>query len=158
MAGDEITAVCATPEATRAVAAAVATLLRPGDVVALSGDLGAGKTCFVQGAAEALGVRARVQSPSFVIVREYHGDIPIRHVDVYRLNSIQELIDLGYDELFDPARVLFIEWGDAVEGELPGDRLEIEITGTGTEERRIALRGRGTWEQRIAGLPSEVAP
>lgn len=157
MAVREIVLTSTSPEQTRAVARALATLLHPGDVVVLSGDLGAGKTCFVQGAAEALGARARVQSPSFVIVREYDADPPIRHADVYRLDSIQELIDLGYEELFDPARVLFIEWGDAVAVELPADRLEVEITtGEGEDDRRLVLRGRGAWAARLEAMPQEV--
>ena len=104
-----------TPEETRKVAAALAELLVPGDVVSLTGDLGAGKTCFVQGAAGALGVEDAVASPTFVLVREYRGDLPVYHVDVYRLDRLQEVIDLGFEDLLDPSGVVFIEWGDVIE-------------------------------------------
>lgn len=100
-------------------------------MVVLAGDLGAGKTCFVQGAARALGVSARVTSPSFVIVRSYDGDVRIVHADVYRLNAMQELYDLGYEDLFDPEAVTFVEWGDAVAGELPERRITVTITADG---------------------------
>jgi len=86
-------------EQTRAIATVLASSLGEGDVVVLSGDMGAGKTTFVQGAAEALGVKARVTSPTFVLMREYEGRARVVHVDVYRLSSLQELIDLGYIEI-----------------------------------------------------------
>ena len=107
-------------------------------MVVLSGDLGAGKTCFVQGAARARGVSARVTSPSFVIMRSYDGDVRIVHADVYRLDSIQELYELGFEDLFDPEAITFIEWGDAVAGELPARRLNVTITADG-DARRIAV-------------------
>lgn len=126
---------------TRAFGAALASMLRPGDVVSLSGDLGAGKTVLVQGACEALGVTARVQSPSFVLVREYRGArMRVVHADAYRLNSLQELIDLGYEELFAPDAVLFIEWGDAVDDLLPLDRFDVRIVGQDDEPRQITAR------------------
>lgn len=148
-----------TPEDTRAMGAAVARALAPGDVVSLSGDLGAGKTCFVQGAAPVLGVRARVQSPSFVLVREYAGDVRVVHADVYRLNSLQELFDLGYEELFDPRAVVFVEWGDAVSGALPPERLEIVMTRDGNESRRVVVRSDGAaWESRFDSVEEALAP
>lgn len=130
-------------EQTRAIAATLASALREGDVVVLSGDMGAGKTTFVQGAAEALGVKARVTSPTFVLMREYEGSPRVVHVDVYRLSSLQELIDLGYEELFAPDAVTFIEWGDAVSGAMPDDRLEVDIRPIGGDERRITIGARG---------------
>lgn len=144
----EMECVSTSPEVTRAIGGALAGFLAPGDVVSLSGDLGAGKTCLVQGAAAALGVRARVQSPSFVLVREYAGSARVVHVDVYRLNSLQELYDLGYEEVFDPGSVTFVEWGDAVDGALPADRLEIEMTQHDEERRRIVIRASGRrWDR-----------
>jgi len=130
-------------EQTRAIAAVLASALREGDIVVLSGDMGAGKTTFVQGAAEALGVKARVTSPTFVLMRQYEGGTRVVHVDVYRLSSLQELIDLGYEELFAPDAVTFIEWGDAVSGLMPGDRLEVDIRPMGGDERRITIGARG---------------
>ena len=112
---------------TRALGAALATELGPGSVVVLSGDLGSGKTVFAQGVAEGLGVTERVVSPTFAIAREYEGRLPLHHLDVYRLDHVQEAIDLGLDELFDDA-VTLIEWGDGVRDLLPADRLEVELT------------------------------
>ena len=139
----EIVCVSSSSEQTRAIAATLASGLQGGDIVVLAGDLGAGKTTFVQGAAEALGVRAHVTSPSFVLVREYAGRARIVHVDVYRMSSLQEVIDLGYEELFAPDTITFIEWGDAVDTVLPDARIEVDIRATSEEERRIAIRGTG---------------
>jgi tRNA threonylcarbamoyladenosine biosynthesis protein TsaE len=141
---------------TRAVAAALARQLRAGDVVVLSGDLGAGKTTFVQGAAGALGVQSHVTSPSFVLVREYHGRARLVHVDVYRLSSLQELIDLGYEEVFAPDAITFIEWGDAVSGLLPEERFEVDIRGAADDVRRIAIAAAGPEARaRLEAMPLE---
>lgn len=146
------------PEETKALAAAVAPVLLPGDVVALSGDLGAGKTCFVQGAAAALGVADRVTSPSFILVKEYQGTFPILHIDVYRLSNLQELTDLGYEEFLDPAWVVFIEWGDAVGPLLPSNLLEVEIRGGADEDRVVALHARGpAWDRRLREIEHVLA-
>jgi tRNA threonylcarbamoyladenosine biosynthesis protein TsaE len=147
-----------TPEETKALAAAVAPAMMPGDVVALSGDLGAGKTCFVQGAAAALGVSDRVTSPSFILVKEYEGTYPILHLDVYRLNNLQELTDLGYEEFLDPRWIVFIEWGDAVGPLLPASLLEVEIRGGDDEDRVISLHARGqSWDRRVREIEHVLA-
>jgi len=144
-------------EQTRAIATVLASSLGEGDVVVLSGDMGAGKTTFVQGAAEALGVKARVTSPTFVLMREYEGRARVVHVDVYRLSSLQELIDLGYEELFASDAVTFIEWGDAVSGLLPGDRIEVDIRPLGGDERRITISARGpAMRARLDAMPFGV--
>ena len=123
----------------RGVGAAVASLLSPGDVVVLSGDLGAGKTTFVQGAAGPLGVETPVQSPTFTIVREYRGTWPVHHVDVYRLDRIQEVLDLGVEEILDTTGVTFVEWGDTIEGLLPESYLQVELWTRAEDEGRIAV-------------------
>ncbi|MGH8902709.1 MAG: tRNA (adenosine(37)-N6)-threonylcarbamoyltransferase complex ATPase subunit type 1 TsaE [Egibacteraceae bacterium] len=123
----EVRLVSRSPEQTRRIAATVAGALRLGDVVALTGELGAGKTCFVQGAAAALGVPDRVTSPSFVLRREYQGRVPVLHLDVYRLSTLQEALDIGYEEALDRDWVTFIEWGDAMSPLLPVDHLEVEF-------------------------------
>lgn len=115
------------PEETRILGAALAPVMLPGDVVSLSGDLGAGKTVFVQGLARALGVEIQVTSPTFTIVHEYRGRYPIVHLDVYRLDFFQEVLDLGYEELIDPNAILVVEWGDAVAPLLPRRYLSVEI-------------------------------
>lgn len=148
----DVVCVSSSLEQTRAIASVLAGGLSGGDVVVLAGDLGAGKTTFVQGAAEGLGVRAHVTSPSFVLVREYAGRARIVHVDVYRMNSLQEVIDLGYEELFAPDTITFIEWGDAVGAVLPDARFEVEIRATSDDERRISIRA--TSEEMRARLVS----
>ena len=150
----DVVCVASDPEQTRAIATVLASGLRGGDVVVLAGDLGAGKTTFVQGAAAALDVRTHVTSPSFVLVREYAGRARIVHVDVYRMSSLQEVIDLGYEELFAPDTITFIEWGDAVGDVLPDGRFEVEIHTETDDERRIVIRA--TAEQlraRLASMP-----
>lgn len=161
-----------TPDETRDLAAAVAESLRPGDVVALTGELGAGKTCFVQGAASALGVTDRVTSPSFMLRRDYEGTFPIIHIDVYRLETLQDVVDLGYEEVLDTSRVTFIEWGDAMSPLLPQEHLELEFRlpdidaapaemheDSDGEERHIVLRARGDdWRRRIVPLSARLTP
>lgn len=146
------------PDETRKVGAALAELLAPGDVVSLTGELGAGKTAFVQGAARALGVQDPVTSPTFVLVRQYRGDVPVHHVDVYRLDRIQEVLDLGFEDLLDPSGVVFIEWGDAIDTLLPDDHLRVEIT-TDDEVRRLSFAGRGSrWAGRWERLEGVLVP
>jgi tRNA threonylcarbamoyladenosine biosynthesis protein TsaE len=119
-----ITARCAAE--TQSVAAALGRMLQAGDLVVLSGDLGAGKTTFVQGLARALGVDGPVTSPTFTIVQEYDATIPIAHVDVYRLHRIQELHDLGFEEMLED-RIVLIEWGEMVAPLLPRDRVDVHL-------------------------------
>lgn len=156
--------VCATasPAETRQLAAVVAATLRPGDVVALTGELGAGKTCFVQGAAAGLGVTERVTSPSFVLRREYEGPVPVAHLDVYRLDTLQDVVELGFEELLDEGRVTFVEWGDAMRPLLPADHLEVELRlpplDAADEDRRLVLRPHGDdWRRRLAVLAPALA-
>lgn len=147
------------PDETRKVGAVLAELLVPGDVVSLTGDLGAGKTVLVQGAARALGVQDPVTSPSFVLVREYRGDLPVYHLDVYRLDRIQEVLDLGFEDYLDPSGVLFIEWGDAIDTLLPDEHLRAEITSREDDVRWLAFSGHGArWGARWERLESVLAP
>ena len=111
---------------THEIGTALAHELESGDVIVLSGDLGTGKTVFAQGVAAGLGVTDRVVSPTFAIVRQYEGRLPLHHLDVYRLDHVQEAMDLGLDELFEDA-VTLIEWGEGVRDLLPADRLEVEL-------------------------------
>jgi tRNA threonylcarbamoyladenosine biosynthesis protein TsaE len=112
---------------TRAVGAAIAACLAAGDIVVLAGDLGSGKTTLAQGIAGALGVTEPVVSPTFAIVREYDGTVPIAHVDVYRLDHVQELHDLGFEEIVDGSRVVLVEWGDLIAPMLPVDRVVVRL-------------------------------
>lgn len=144
-------------EETRILGASLAPVLLPGDVISLNGDLGAGKTVFVQGLSAALGVATRVTSPAFTIVHEYEARWPIVHIDVYRLNSYQEVLDLGFEELIDPGAILVVEWGEAVAPLLPRRYLEIEIRQPKDPEaeelRDIVFRPRGPeWVRKLASM------
>jgi len=144
-------------DATRAIAAAMAGLLEPGDVVGLSGDLGAGKTRFVQGAAAALGVEEPVVSPTFMLVREYEGRVPVQHVDAYRLSGAAELEDLGLEEVLPADAVAFVEWADRVAGALPPSWLELAFHVRPDEVREIHVRAHGgAWSKRLGQIRSTL--
>lgn len=146
-----IVATCPTPEDTEALGGRIAASLKPGDIVVLAGGLGAGKTLLTRGIATGLGVDEPVLSPSFVLVREYRsGFIPVFHVDVYRLGSLNEFEDL---DVLDQARdgVLIIEWGEAVETHLPPDHLRIEFSVGEDGTRTLRFVGEGDWSQRHLG-------
>ena len=150
----------ASPEETQAVGAAIAPALRSGDVISLTGDLGAGKTTFVQGVARTLGVTDHVVSPTFTLVREYDGTLPIYHFDVYRLDHLQDVLDLGFEEILDLGGIVFIEWGDAIEALLPEAYLQIELTIPGEDSRRrVEIAGRGMpWARRWDTFVEAVNP
>ena len=133
-----------TPEETLAAAKEVAAKLRPGDVVAMRGDLGAGKTMFVRGAAEALGCSETVTSPTFAIVNEYEGRVPVRHFDVYRIEDEDDLYSTGFYDYMDGVSVLFIEWSENIEYALPEDRITVTIlkTESGRTIEVCGLEGR----------------
>ena len=114
----------------------------PGDVVALSGELGAGKTVFVQGIVRALGVATGATSPTFVLVNEYRGRLPVHHVDAYRTESLAELLDLGLPELMDGDGVTVIEWAERLEPLLPARAVRVRIWGVGDEPREITIDDR----------------
>jgi tRNA threonylcarbamoyladenosine biosynthesis protein TsaE len=145
----------------KALGEALGSMLGSGDVVALTGDLGAGKTTLVQGAAVGLGVESgQVASPTFTLVREYRGREPVFHVDVYRLERVQDVIDLGFEELLDPDGVTFVEWGDAIEGLMPDSYLQIELLTRDEDERRTAVVvGKGPmWANRWERLEALLQP
>jgi tRNA threonylcarbamoyladenosine biosynthesis protein TsaE len=125
---------------TRRAGEALAGTLGPGDVVALSGELGAGKTCFVQGLARGLHATAWPTSPTFVLVNEYRADLPIHHVDAYRTAGPAEMIDIGLLELIDGDGVTVIEWADKVAGLLPERTIHVAIEGLGDGPRTITVR------------------
>ena len=145
-------------EETRIVGASLAPQLVPGDVISLGGDLGAGKTALVQGIAAALGVRQRVTSPSFTIVHEYEARFPLIHLDVYRLNSIQEVLDLGFEEFLDPDSVVIVEWGEAIAPLLPQRFLDLELQrpadlDSNENERILTFWPRGReWVRKIQAM------
>ena len=149
----------ATPEDTRDVGAALADLLRIHDVVVLTGELGAGKTTLVQGIARGLGATEHVASPTFTLVREYvSGRVPLAHVDLYRLQREQDVIDLALDELENGDRVLLVEWGDPVAELLADERLRIELTSDPDDVRHLTFATLGpSWDERASDLGDALA-
>jgi tRNA threonylcarbamoyladenosine biosynthesis protein TsaE len=164
-------------EGTRSLAGAVAGLCLPGDIVLLAGDLGAGKTAFAQGFGAALGVDEPITSPTFALVRQYscdHGAIrTLLHADVYRLDHLQEIVDLGLGELVEDGAVAVVEWGDVAEPVLGSGSLTVHIVagaadadpanaddvGSDEDLRSIAVAPIGTaWDGRWAQLAAALAP
>ncbi|MEH7381985.1 tRNA (adenosine(37)-N6)-threonylcarbamoyltransferase complex ATPase subunit type 1 TsaE [Bacillus sp. JJ1533] len=126
-----------TPDETGSFSHRLAEKLEAGDVITLEGDLGAGKTTFTKGLAKGLGITRTVNSPTFTIIKEYHGRIPLYHMDVYRLEHSDE--DLGFDEYFEGEGVTVIEWAHLIEDWLPSDRLTIRIEHLGDTKRKITV-------------------
>ena len=126
---------------TQDLATRLARVARPGDVVALYGDLGAGKTCFVQGFAAGLGVSGPVTSPTFIMIAEHAGRLPLYHVDLYRTERLDEIRALGLEELFDGDGVTVVEWAEKAEPLLPERALRVRILGVGDEPRTIEVTG-----------------
>jgi len=141
----------ASPDETLALGRRFAALLTAGDIVVLSGRLGAGKTLFASGVANGLGIAAQITSPTFLIEKVYRdGFLPLIHADVYRLGSVGEFEDL---ELADDGRdgAVLIEWGDTIEDSLPPDHLVIHFDIEG-DQRSISFRPHGAWVERDLGV------
>ncbi len=154
-------------DATRAMAAEVAGLVEPSDIILLVGELGTGKTVFVQGFARGLGVTEAVTSPTFTLVRPYAGArLQLLHADVYRLDHLSEVVDLGLVEQLDDRTVACIEWGDLAAPALPPDFLEVrfelvdaDADADADDERSLTLRTVGArWAARAEQLRQAVAP
>jgi tRNA threonylcarbamoyladenosine biosynthesis protein TsaE len=136
------------PETTRAIGATLAVVAQPGDLVCLWGELGAGKTQFAKGFGAGLGVRAVINSPSFVLMAEYAGRLPLFHIDLYRLATAEEALAGGLIDERQATGVTLVEWPDRLGGALPNERLDVRIEGTGDEPRTIVLRAAGTGHAR----------
>ena len=146
---------CATPDETRRLGNAIARCLRPGDLVALVGPLGAGKTCLVAGIAEGLGVEGRVASPSFIIARHHPGRVPLVHADAYRLSAAEDLLDAGLEDWLAEA-VVAVEWADRVTEVLPDDVVWIEIAIGGDGAREIKMKASGPRSRRVLECLSDA--
>lgn len=130
------------PEETERLAEKIADHLQPGDVLTLEGSLGAGKTTFTKGIAKGLGVEKVVNSPTFTIIKEYNGGLPLYHMDVYRLEDSDE--DLGFEEYFTSEGVTVIEWAKFIQDHLPGDYLEVKIFSLSDRKRHIQFIPHGS--------------
>lgn len=124
-------------EETLSLSEKLAKLLSKGDVLTLEGDLGAGKTTFTKGLAKGLNIARTVNSPTFNIVKEYHGDLPLFHMDVYRLENSEE--DIGFDEYFNGEGITVVEWAKFISEYLPEDRLDIKIEYVNETERKLTF-------------------
>lgn len=131
------------PVETEAAGAALAAELKPGSVIAFTGDLGAGKTAFTRGLARGLGVEERVTSPTFTIVNEYEGGrLPLFHFDMYRLGSSDELFDIGWEDYLARGGVCAVEWSETIADALEGDAIRVDIRrGEHDDQRIITITG-----------------
>lgn len=127
------------PEQTAAAGATLGSTLGAGDVVALYGELGSGKTCFIQGLVRGVGVTTPATSPTFVLINEYRGHLPVHHVDAYRTGSLSELMELGLLDLMGGDGVTLIEWADRAEPLLPPRAVRVRLEGVGDEPRAITI-------------------
>jgi tRNA threonylcarbamoyladenosine biosynthesis protein TsaE len=132
-----------TPEATRDLGARLAAVAAAGDVLCLWGDLGAGKTVFAKGFGAGLGVAGTISSPSFVLMGEYAGRLPLFHIDLFRLATAEEALDGGLLDDRQAGGVVLVEWPDRLGAALPPARLDVRIDGGGDEARRIRLEAHG---------------
>jgi tRNA threonylcarbamoyladenosine biosynthesis protein TsaE len=145
---------------TQALASALAELARPGDLLLLSGDLGAGKTAFAQGFGRGLGIDEPITSPTFTLAREYEGRLRLHHLDVYRMETMAEVFDVDLPELLDDEAVVVIEWGEAIVASVPADYLEISLhLGEGDDERSLELHPLGpSWARRAKAVAAAIGP
>lgn len=145
------------PEETRSLGHALGELVVPGEVLLLMGDLGSGKTTFVQGFARGLEVVGPVVSPSYTLMRHYEGRYPMVHVDLFRCGRAQEVIDLGLEELMEPPWVVVIEWGEKAAPLVTTDFLEVEFHWDDEDESRtVQLRPFGKWREKMRVMTDAV--
>jgi tRNA threonylcarbamoyladenosine biosynthesis protein TsaE len=131
------------PEHTRRLGVRLGELMRGGELVLLEGDLGAGKTAFTQGIAEGLQVRQVVSSPTFTLLKEYEGRLPLYHFDLYRLDDPLEIVDLGFEEYFAGSGICVVEWADKAEELWPTEHLRIRFLPVSETQRRLLVSAVG---------------
>ena len=130
------------PEATRAFAREFGAALEPGTVIALHGDLGAGKTCFTQGMAEGLGVTGPVQSPTYTLASEYQGRLHLVHIDLYRIHGPNDAYSVGIEDYLEPVGVTVLEWAERISPILPAHTIHIRLEhGESDDVRHIRIEG-----------------
>lgn len=144
-------------EATMQFAEDLAGCVKAGTVITLEGDLGAGKTTFTKGFAKGLGIKRAVSSPTFTIIKEYQGRLPLYHMDAYRLEHSEE--DMGFEEYFESAGISIIEWASFISDFLPEERLDINIQKITDTERVLQITAKGTWYEdllkRLTGIKGD---
>jgi tRNA threonylcarbamoyladenosine biosynthesis protein TsaE len=155
-----ITVTTGSADETRAVGAALAADAVAGDVLLLCGDLGAGKTAFTQGYGSGLGVRDVITSPTFTLASRYDGRLELNHLDVYRLENLEDLVEVGLYDLLDGERVVVIEWGDVIAPALPADFLKLSfVFGDDDDDRVITVDAVGQrWAARFRALTGALRP
>jgi tRNA threonylcarbamoyladenosine biosynthesis protein TsaE len=131
--------ITSSPEETESLGEKLAGTLSPGAVVALFGELGAGKTCFIRGVCRGLRVGQRVTSPSFIVVNHYKGRMPVYHIDLYRLRDTEEFLSLGYEEYFFGEGVTLIEWAEKAEPYLPPETVTVSIEIIDEKRRAVSI-------------------
>ncbi|MFH1639091.1 MAG: tRNA (adenosine(37)-N6)-threonylcarbamoyltransferase complex ATPase subunit type 1 TsaE [Chloroflexota bacterium] len=140
---DKLSFISRSPEETRRLGARIGELALPGDIILLVGTLGAGKTCLTQGIARGLGITDQVMSPSFVLVRELHGRLPLYHIDLYRLEGMEEISDLGLDDYIYGCGLTVIEWAEKGLSLLPEEHLLIDLKYLSDNGRCLSFRAEG---------------
>ncbi len=143
------------PQDTQDIGRKLGGLAQPGDVLLLEGNLGAGKTCLTQGIAWGLGIKEYTLSPSFVIMRELHGRLPLYHIDLYRLDNLHEIADLGLDDYLYGQGISVVEWAGKAPGLLPAQRLLVRIEAPSETKRILYLEPRG---ERYHEMVAHLAP
>jgi len=141
------------PEETQRLGRRLGEIAQPGDVFLLVGDLGSGKTCLTQGIAWGLGIKEYALSPSFVIIRELYGRLPLYHIDLYRLDRIEESMDLGLDDYLYGRGVCVVEWAEKALSLMPPERLLLRLDYLSDTERRFRLEANG---RRYSKIVSQV--
>jgi tRNA threonylcarbamoyladenosine biosynthesis protein TsaE len=145
------------PEQTQQLGMRLGKMARSGDVFLLTGNLGSGKTCLTQGIAWGLGIKEYAFSPSFVLIREYAGRLPLYHVDFYRLDSINEMADLGLDEYLCGRGVCVVEWADKGMALMPEEHLLINLDYLSETERSLTFEPKGhRYNELLASLGTEL--
>lgn len=134
---------------TRLLGSRLGRLAQPGDVILLVGDLGTGKTCLTQGIALGLDIPGPVRSPSFTIMNQYRGRLPLYHIDLFRLERLEEILDLGLDDYFYGIGLCVMEWADRALDILPQEHLKIELQFAGKYRRRLFFQPRGKRHKRM---------
>jgi tRNA threonylcarbamoyladenosine biosynthesis protein TsaE len=145
------------PEETQKLGQRLGELAQPGDVILLVGNLGTGKTCLTQGIAWGLGIKEYALSPSFVIIRELYGRLPLYHIDLYRLDRIEESMDLGLDDYLYGRGVCVVEWAEKALSLMPSEHLLIRLDYLSDTERRFRLEASGRRYMKVVAQLKQFA-